>query len=100
MSTRYPGYEVVDYKFLKPTTEKTLNFIEIKEHLLKKYNEGDELTLPDTTRFLDKSVDLTGEKIALCTFQRSGNTLVRKYMELVTGVATGSDMSMVFNIDY
>ena len=42
-------------------------------------------------RFLD-GADLDGDKIALQSFPRSGNTLTRRCLETITGVYTGSDM--------
>jgi len=35
---------------------------------------------------------LSGFKTGFMTFPRSGNTFLRKYLELITGVVTGSDM--------
>ena len=42
-------------------------------------------------RFLDGE-DITGSKIAFQSFPRSGNSMLRKLLETVTGVHTGSDM--------
>jgi len=44
--------------------------------------------------FLDGTVPLVGEKVAFQSFVRSGNTFLRKYLEQVTGVFTGSDMDI------
>jgi hypothetical protein len=43
-------------------------------------------------RFLDKS-PIDGERICYLTYTRSGNTFLRKYIELVTGVITGSEFT-------
>ena len=51
----------------------------------KKYLEDGEL------RFLDGE-PVGDEKVAYWTFGRSGNTFLRRYIELVTGVPTGSEM--------
>ena len=42
-------------------------------------------------RFLNKE-DLTGRRAMFCSFPRSGNTFLRKYVELVSGVPTGSEL--------
>ena len=51
-----------------------------------------------TARLLDGKVKMSGNKIALCSFPRSGNSLTRKLLEQITGVATGceakSDLSL------
>ena len=60
-----------------------------------------ELTENDKCRFLDQTVNmLKGESVAFQSFQRSGNTFLREYIEEITGVFTGSDMSldMTFNL--
>ena len=42
-------------------------------------------------RFLDNT-PIPGEKTAYMTIARSGNTFLRKYIETITGISTGSDM--------
>ena len=37
------------------------------------------------------------EKVTLASFARSGNTLIRKYLEDITGTVTGSDLVIPFN---
>ena len=37
-------------------------------------------------------------KIAFCSFPRSGNTFLRKYLELLTGVETGADCTLHINV--
>ena len=44
-------------------------------------------------RFLDGQL-IEGEKISYQTFPRSGSTFLRKYLELVTGIPTGSEMAL------
>ena len=61
------------------------NDLEKYEEFKKKYLESGQL------RFLDGE-SLDGFKTGFMTFPRSGNTFLRKYIELITGVATGSDM--------
>ena len=45
-------------------------------------------------RFLDGSVNMTGNRVAFQSFSRSGNTFLRRFMEQITGVYTGCDMSI------
>ena len=48
-------------------------------------------------RLLDASVKLgdTGDMVCFQSYPRSGNTFLRGYLESVTGVFTGSDMSTI-----
>ena len=50
-------------------------------------------------KFLDGSTQYY-QKIALASFPRSGNTFIRKYLELLTGVQTGGDNCLHFNVDF
>lgn len=42
-------------------------------------------------KFLDGKVSLSGDRIHFASFPRSGNSFLRKYVEKITGVYTGSD---------
>jgi hypothetical protein len=46
-----------------------------------------------------KTVENTGNIVSYCSFPRCGNSFLRKYLQLVTGIATGSDMSLEFCVD-
>ena len=48
-------------------------------------------------RFLDGQ-PIKSNKIAFCSFPRSGNTFLRKYLEMLTGIATGADLSLHVNM--
>lgn len=48
-------------------------------------------------RFLDGEPNRSN-KVAFCSFPRSGNTFLRKYMELLTGVQTGADNTLHVNV--
>ena len=41
-------------------------------------------------RFLDGE-SIAGDRVCYQTFPRSGNTFLRKYMELITNVPTGTE---------
>eukprot|EP00355_Strombidium_rassoulzadegani_P008772 CAMPEP_0168619674 /NCGR_PEP_ID=MMETSP0449_2-20121227/6729_1 /TAXON_ID=1082188 /ORGANISM="Strombidium rassoulzadegani, Strain ras09" /LENGTH=471 /DNA_ID=CAMNT_0008660627 /DNA_START=111 /DNA_END=1526 /DNA_ORIENTATION=- len=43
-------------------------------------------------RFLNQK-PIQGERVSYLTYTRSGNTFLRKYMELITGVITGSEFT-------
>ena len=43
-------------------------------------------------RFLDNSVEMTGNKVGLVSFMRSGNTFLKRFIEQITGVTTGSEL--------
>lgn len=38
-------------------------------------------------------------KVAYDTYPRMGNSFLRKYLQMITGVATGSDQPIDFNHD-
>ena len=50
-----------------------------------------------TFRFLDGAPNKSN-KIAFCSFPRSGNTFLRRYMELITGIQTGADNTLDVNV--
>ena len=76
-----------------PETE-TISFPELRELLLSKDQDSYERlsVLNSQCKFLDAKTDLTGDRIAMQSFVRSGNTFLRKYLEEITGVFTGADM--------
>lgn len=45
-------------------------------------------------KFLDGKVNMNGNKVAFATFPRVGNSFLRKIIESVSGVFTGSDMPL------
>ena len=75
----------------------TVNFNHLKELLLSKdLSRLSELEWisQQNLRFLDGSVDMKGSVVALMSFPRSGNTFLRRFIELCTGIWTGSDMNV------
>ena len=73
-----------------------VNFRELREILLSKdlMRQRDiEWISSEPARFLDNTVDMTGNKVALTSYPRSGNTLVKKFLEKITGVTTGSEIN-------
>jgi hypothetical protein len=45
-------------------------------------------------KFLDGKVSMIGDRVAFASFPRSGNSFLRKMIEQITGVFTGSDVPM------
>ena len=58
---------------------------------------------PENAKFLDKNAKNTvtsmGQKVSLSTYPRSGNSFIRKYLQLITGVTTGSDLILSICVD-
>ena len=48
-------------------------------------------------RFLD-GAENNANKIALSSFPRSGNTFIRKYFDLLTGIHSGADNTLHINV--
>lgn len=48
------------------------------------------------TKFLSKD---PFENVALACYQKSGSTLLRKYLENITGIFTGSDGDVISELD-
>ena len=99
MQRRFPSYELDEGNRFRPGPEtETANFTTLKNLLLSKdltdITKLHEMTADDKCVFLDSSVDLTGNKVAFQSFVRSGNTFLRRYIEQITGIFTGSDMGI------
>lgn len=92
----------MDNYIIRTDTAKAINLRSLKRQLLSKDKPKDEdlkLISGLETKFLDGE-DITGDRIVLATYPRTGNTFVRKYLELVTEVVTGGDMPISYNIDF
>ena len=44
-------------------------------------------------RFFDNKVDLTGNRIGMASFPRSGNSFLRKFLESIFGITTGGELA-------
>lgn len=84
----------------KPNTP-TVDFNYLKELLLSKdLTRSSELDwVAKDFRFLNgKNVlNESGDHVALMTFPRSGNSFLRRYLELITGIYTGSDIDVRYS---
>ena len=47
----------------------------------------------------DRTVESMNQKVSYSTYPRVGNSFLRKYLQMITGIATGSDMTIEFNQD-
>jgi len=94
----FPGYILNKNLKLFPGPEiPTVKFSDLKTLLLSKdlaRNKELDWTQKEM-RFLDASETLEGDRIAFLSFPRTGNTMTRKYIESVTGIFTGSDMTLI-----
>ena len=78
----------------------TVNLKQLKEILLSKDLSRDrelDWIANGEIRFLDGE-DIGGDKVSFQSFPRSGNTMLRKFLEVVTGVHTGSDRPLKFSM--
>ena len=93
----YAGYELDNTMHIRAQAETpTVNL----DHLLNMLRSKDEsLYEREKWIFEQNGVFLDGaqiksNKIGFCSFPRSGNTFLRKYFQLLTGIPTGSDNSL------
>jgi hypothetical protein len=82
-----------------PTT-KVVNLKELIK-VLKSKDEGlfrnAHWIYENENRFLDGEPN-TSNKVAFASFPRSGNTFLRKYFEMLTGIQTGADNTLHVNV--
>jgi len=97
LKERYPGYTIDDHFAIVPLPEtRTVNFKDFIE-LLKSKNlsklKENRWIFEGGAKFLDGTVPVKN-KICYSSHPRSGNSFMRKYFESVTGISTGSDISL------
>jgi hypothetical protein len=93
----YPTYTLDARLRIVPGPETpTVNFNTLKEILLSTDLErNSELAwIEKGLRFLDGSVDMTGNRVCFASYPRTGNTMTRNYVEAVSGIFSGSDMNL------
>ena len=91
----YPGYLVDTRLAIRagPDTP-TLNFKYMKElYLSKDLSRNSEFNWMEleNNRFLDGKVDMSEHSVTFSSYPRSGNTFLRRYIESITGVTSGSN---------
>lgn len=94
METDYAGYELgSDERTLVAKTARTVSLKDLKKVLLSKDMkdyEDNRWMFEGGAKFLDGE-DIDGSRIAMVTYPRTGNTFLRKLLQEITGIATGSD---------
>ena len=107
------GYVLDDLRRVRPGPESTtVDFGELVDTLLSS-DEG--LLQTNSWMFSDKkhvkflqsagqaksgrTVSNTGSIVSYISYPRCGNSFLRKYLQDITGIATGSDMSVEFCVD-
>ena len=97
----YPGYCLDQGMLIRALPETpTLNLVQLMDILKSKDAnlwEQSKWIFDGKFRFLDGQANKSN-KVAFCSFPRSGNTFLRKYMELCTGVITGADNTFHINV--
>lgn len=80
-------------------TDACIDLVELKKQYARKINVSDGssegnpaiTSLPATRYLTDKSDEVDQETCILASYPRSGNTLLRAYLEKMMGLVTGSD---------
>ena len=97
MTRLFPTLTLDDKLILKPGPDaQTVNFNQLKDLLLSKdLSRDEELTFASQKkfRFLD-GADLGEQHVAFVSAPRSGNSFLRCFIEEITGVMTGSDLAI------
>ena len=92
---KFPGYIMAKSAHIMPSTDITVHLDDLLSLLrsndLARYEREKSIFFGPTSRYLTGT---SSEQMSICyaTYPRSGNSLMRKYFENVTGTATGSDM--------
>jgi len=96
----FPGYMLDEAMLIRPKSGTRRVNLDSLLGMLRSTDEKvylDWKWLFEDNYFLD-GAPITSDKVALVSFPRSGNTFFRKYMQLLTGVATGGDNYLHWNV--
>ena len=100
---KFPGYEMDSNNVVYNVSDREINLDDHWKLLLIDYNEKlyNEKVADDSfgrtqAKFLSKGLS---DAISYTSYPRSGNTMLRKYLENITGIATGSDQIMKFTLN-
>ena len=98
---RFSNYQLVDRLRFQPGPDTpVLNWNHMKDLLLSTdLSRAQELDWIDQgeLRFLDGE-GISGQEVAFQSFPRTGNSMMRKFLETATGIYTSSDMSLDITI--
>jgi len=97
----FAGYHLDSTMHIRSNPETiTLNLKELMRLFLSKDEElwkQHKWIFDGPCRYLDGALN-SANKVALQSFPRSGNTFLRKFFELLTGVETGSDNTLMLSV--
>jgi hypothetical protein len=100
---KFPGYELDKNNVIYNVSDKEINLDDHWKLLLTDFNEklynekiADDSFGRTQAKFLSKGLS---DAISYTSYPRSGNTMLRKYLENITGIATGSDQIMKFTLN-
>jgi hypothetical protein len=90
----------------KPGSKKVIDFGILWDVLRsddKEMLEQNKWIFEGNCKYLDplseRNVENTGNMVAYSTYPRCGNSFLRKYLQMITGVATGADMTLELGVD-
>ena len=98
LAKRYPGY-MLDQKthLIVPTTDHRVNVDELfalfRSKDVERYEREKDKFFGPSGRYTTENAQ-EQMSIMFTTFPRSGNSMMRKYFENITGLATGSDLGL------
>ena len=100
---KFPGYELDENNVIYNVNDKEINLDDHWKLLLTDFDEklykekiADDSFGRTQAKFLSKGLS---DAISYTSYPRSGNTMLRKYLENITGIATGSDQIMKFTLN-
>jgi hypothetical protein len=100
------GYKIDNMMRVRPDTARTVNFGDLWDCLRSKDKSlCDGMFSEDANEDVyinmkaKRTVSSMGQKVAFSTYPRCGSSFFRKFFQLITGTATGSDMLLEFVVD-
>lgn len=103
MIESFEDYELdTNFQLIPKQQKNTINFHDLKNLLLSPANQAKKQSFIDcaknktlNAKFLDEKVKISGvERVIYSSVPRSGNSFLRKLFEQISGVSTGSDVSL------
>ena len=94
MQKRYPGYCLSAKGHIVPSTDETLNLDELlgffRSKDLSRYEKEKAKFFGPSARYTTGNA-VEQMKVLFATYPRSGNSMMRKYFENISGLVTGTD---------
>ena len=99
-SEKFKGLKIDSNCLIRDHTRGSVSFKELKTVLLSKdmnlYENYKNKYLDDKKVRILNGEPIDGERTTFQSIPRSGNTFLRRYLELITGITTGSDMTLKY----